>query len=127
MSASFPLSRGRRFRSQAVDKRGELFCGEGEGQLLGLKVPLRNNDNIQRQIQFELMQPEKLAHHPLYTVARHCMAHLLTHSKTQAVVAAGVSALDDEQDETSGEMLLALLVTSCEFRAFEQPALLVPS
>jgi hypothetical protein len=74
-----------------------------------------------------LMQPKELAHHPLYTVARHCMPHLLTHGQAQAESAGRVAALEDEQDETSGELLLALLVTSCEFRAVEQSALLVPS
>jgi hypothetical protein len=119
--------RGRRLRAQTAHKRGKLFCGEGESQLLGLKVPLRNYDDIQRQIKIELMQPEILAHHPLYTVARHCVSHLLADSQPQADAAFGNAALAQEQDETLREMLLALLVTSGEFRALEQPALLVPS
>jgi hypothetical protein len=127
LSASFPLSRGRRFCAQTAQKRGKLFCGEGEGKLLGLKVPLRNYDDIQRQIKIELMQPEILAHHPLYTVARHCVSHLLADGQPQADAAVRVAALEREQDETFCEMLLALFVTSCEFRASEQPALLVPS
>ena len=73
------------------------------------------------------MQPEKLAHHPLNTVSRHCMPYLLADGQTQAKAAGGFFPFADEQDETYGEVLPALLVTRLEFRAFEQPALLVPS
>lgn len=73
------------------------------------------------------MQPEVLAHHPFNTVARHCIAHLFTDGKPEAGTATGIMSLQYEQDETSREMLPALFVTSIEFRAFEQPALLVPN
>jgi hypothetical protein len=55
------------------------------------------------------------------------MPHFFTDSQTQADSAFRVAALEHEQDETFREMLLALFVASCELRAFEQPALLVPS
>jgi len=119
--------RGLRFFHKLGEKRGELFCGEGEGQLLGLKVPLRNNDYIQRQFKIKLMQSEILAHHPFNTVARYCMAHLFADGQTQARAAFGLFSPAYEQDEAPSKVLPALFVTCFEFRAFEQPALLVPS
>jgi len=73
------------------------------------------------------MQPKILAHHPLYTVARHCIPHLFTHGKAKADSALTFFAFQDEQDETSGEVLSSLLIACREFGAFEQPTLLVPS
>jgi len=55
------------------------------------------------------------------------MAHLFADGQPQAESAEGLVTLADEQDETCGEVLPALFVTRLEFRAFEQPALLVPS
>lgn len=118
--------RGRRFRQYTGKKRGELFCGVCECQLLGLKVPLRNDDDIQRHVDVDLVQPEVLTDHPFYSVARRCISHFPAHGEAQAD-ALTFTATVYEQDETSGEMLPAPFVTGNELRACEQPTLLVPS
>ncbi len=73
------------------------------------------------------MQSEILAHHPLNTVSRYCMPHLFTNGEPKTETAMRLTSLANEQDEAFCKLLLALFVTNCEFRAFEQSALLVPS
>jgi len=73
------------------------------------------------------VQPEILAHHPLNTVSRNCVAHLLADGKPEAKTAVGLIPFMDEQDEIFGKMLPALFITQRKLWTFEQPTLLVPS
>jgi hypothetical protein len=73
------------------------------------------------------MQPEKLAHHPFDTVARHRVSHLPAHGEAETDAAPRLASLEDEQDEAFGKVLFALLVTCRELGRNPQTALLVPS